>query len=77
MADRMKSGCSTLSLAEAATELKTTIPRLLILIRSGELEAHPVDGDWQISWASIRACSESGIPRLHGNGCGSCGGCGA
>lgn len=66
---------STVSIQEAATVLGTTVPRVLMLMRSGALEGTCVDGVWQVSGASLGNCPASHIVPHVSGGCGGCHGC--
>ncbi len=46
-----------LSSAEAAEELKTTIPRVLMLLRENALEGTLLDGEWYVAKNSV-ACGK-------------------
>lgn len=66
---------STMSVHEAAVVLGTTVPRLLMMMRSGTLKGKCVDGVWQVNRASLGTCpAPHALPHVKG-GCGGCHSC--
>ena len=67
---------SLLSVHEAAATLKTTVPKVLMMIKNGGLIGQLVDGEWEINGDSICNCPlPQSIPHAKG-GCGGCSSCG-
>ncbi len=57
---------NVLTITEAAAALKTTIPKILMLLKNGALKGELVDGEWEIdavSSAPVHHCRASPHPR--------------
>jgi hypothetical protein len=75
MTDLAFPDASSISVDEAAILLGTTVPRVLLLMRSGALEGTCVDGVWHINTTSLGTCPSPQAMPHHKGGCGSCHGC--
>lgn len=67
---------NVLTITEAAAALKTTIPKILMLLKNGALKGELVDGEWEIDAVSICTCpslQSISTPRGGCHGCSSCG----
>ena len=67
-----------MTIETAASVLNTTIPKILMMIKSGTLKGELVDGVWEIDVESVSSCpSPQSVAHAKG-GCSSCGGgCGS
>jgi hypothetical protein len=76
MTELKKTDVSIVSVRDAAEVLGTTVPRVLMLMRSGALEGKCIDGVWQVSGESLDRCPLDTQPHVR-SGCGACHGCGS
>lgn len=65
------------SAGQAAVELQTTMLRVLMLVKSGQLVGRECAGGWQVSRESLLAQKKTGPGRTASSAaCGGCTGCG-
>ena len=70
-------GTDFVSLAEAAVVLKTTEPRILMMLKQHQLLGRQDGSEWRIDKASLAVCGTLGPGGFTMAGCGGgCGGCG-
>ena len=62
-------GTPHISAAEAAAQLKTTLPRVLMLLKSGALSGCQVDGEWFVSLPSLACAQAHGTDQHVARGC--------
>lgn len=67
-------GTDFVSLAEAAALLKTTEPRILMMLKNNQLLGRQEEGDWCVDKASLGICGKPKPADFRKTGCG--GGCG-
>lgn len=70
---------SKFTVGESAQFLETTPTRILMLLRSGELEGIETEGGWLVDADSLACCKSGGIDMKTAKGCASycnSGGCG-
>ena len=66
---RIIDGVNFLTAAEAAEELNTTITRILMLLRSGDLQGRELDGEWCVAQDSLACAKAHGTDKKTANGC--------
>jgi len=68
-----------LTIADAAEYLGTTVTKVLMLLREGDLKGRETGGEWFVEPDSLACCKAHGIDRKTAKGCVShcsSGGCG-
>jgi len=69
-----RAGTAFISLAEAAAYLKTTEPRILMMLKNNQLMGRQEEGGWVVDRASLQLCDQPKPSDFKKTGCG--GGCG-
>jgi hypothetical protein len=77
--ERIINGTAHITAAAAADELKTTMTRILMLLRDKALAGEQVDGEWYVAVDSLACAKAHGTDQKVAKGCASycsSGGCG-
>jgi hypothetical protein len=72
-------GVTCYTIEDTAEIMKTTIPRVLMLIKKGVLGGWMVDGEWYVTKETVCACPNQSVQHKAVSSCGSggCSGCGS
>ncbi|NJD91384.1 MAG: hypothetical protein FIA91_07715 [Geobacter sp.] len=64
-------GVEHVTAAVAAEKLATTLPRILMLLKSQELKGVQIDGDWFVTSESLACAKAHGVDMKVAKGCAS------
>lgn len=64
-------GVEHITAAAAAEKLETTVPRILMMLKSQDIQGVRIDGDWFVTSDSLACAKVHGSDRKVANGCAS------